>query len=176
MIGPLLDHLAVSSDLCAIVNPSRGGLDERVVEVLRSNERIRSLVYVSCKPDGPALKNFVSLCRNIPDKQKAASRLQGEPFRLVRATPVDMFPQTVWAHSSLFFDIYFDFSFSPFLFVGPLRDGVDLPAMIIAIDWRNKTFSKLFTILFFSESRFIWIYKKEKKNINFFFERNLPSK
>jgi tRNA (uracil-5-)-methyltransferase len=45
------------------------------------------LVYVSCDPK-QALKNIVDLCR--PESQ----RYIGEPFKVQKIQPVDMFPQT----------------------------------------------------------------------------------
>ena len=60
-------------------------LDSKLIRLIRENDRIRSLVYVSCQPDGPAMKNFVDLVKK---------EAKGEPFQLKKAIPVDMFPHT----------------------------------------------------------------------------------
>ncbi|KAM6916187.1 tRNA (uracil-5-)-methyltransferase homolog B [Xenentodon cancila] len=76
--------------LTAVVNPARAGLHHRVVRALRNQTAIRRLVYVSCKPDGEAMRNFRELCCS-PDPQK---KLTGEAFSPTLAVPVDMFPHT----------------------------------------------------------------------------------
>ena len=76
--------------LTAVVNPARAGLHHRVVRALRNHLAIRRLLYVSCKPDGEAMRNFRELCC-APDPQK---KLTGEAFSPTLAVPVDMFPHT----------------------------------------------------------------------------------
>ena len=61
---------------------------DKVIRLLRDNERIRHLVYISCQADGPAMNNFVTLC------QRPNRGLKSEPFQLRAAIPVDMFPHT----------------------------------------------------------------------------------
>lgn len=74
----------------AVVNPARAGLHHRVVRALRNQHAIRRLVYVSCKPDGEAMRNFRELCC-APDPHR---KLTGEAFTPTLAVPVDMFPHT----------------------------------------------------------------------------------
>ncbi|NXU51362.1 TRM2 methyltransferase, partial [Turnix velox] len=45
--------------LVAVVNPSRAGLHYRVVRAIRNCGAIRRLLYISCKPEGEALRNFL---------------------------------------------------------------------------------------------------------------------
>uniref|UniRef100_A0A8C8SJ34 tRNA (uracil(54)-C(5))-methyltransferase n=1 Tax=Pelusios castaneus TaxID=367368 RepID=A0A8C8SJ34_9SAUR len=77
--------------LVAVVNPSRSGLHYRVVRAIRNCKAIRTLVYVSCKPEGETMRNFIEFCCP-PDSRK---KLEGEPFTPVSAVPVDMFPHTI---------------------------------------------------------------------------------
>ncbi|XP_053811930.1 tRNA (uracil-5-)-methyltransferase homolog B isoform X2 [Vidua chalybeata] len=85
--------------LVAVVNPSRAGLHYRVVRAIRNCRAIRRLLYISCKPEGEAMRNFLELCCP-PDPQK---KLAGEPFVPVLAMPFDMFPHTVHCELVLLF-------------------------------------------------------------------------
>ncbi|XP_010221775.1 PREDICTED: tRNA (uracil(54)-C(5))-methyltransferase homolog, partial [Tinamus guttatus] len=76
--------------LVAVVNPSRAGLHHRVVRALRNCRAIRRLLYVSCKPEGEAMRNFLELCCP-PDARR---KLAGDPFAPALAVPFDMFPHT----------------------------------------------------------------------------------
>ncbi|XP_040062557.1 tRNA (uracil(54)-C(5))-methyltransferase homolog-B isoform X2 [Ixodes scapularis] len=78
-----------AEELCAVVNPGRGGLSSKAIRAMRDYKQIKRLVYISCKPEGVAQDNFVQLCRST-----GRSRLLGPPFRPLLACPVDMFPQT----------------------------------------------------------------------------------
>ncbi|XP_034537562.1 tRNA (uracil(54)-C(5))-methyltransferase homolog-B [Notolabrus celidotus] len=82
----------------AVVNPSRAGLHYRVVRALRNQPGIRRLVFVSCKPDGEAMRNFRELC--CPPEQK----LTGKAFTPTLAVPVDMFPHTPHCELVLLFE------------------------------------------------------------------------
>lgn len=84
----------------AVVNPARAGLHPRVVQALRNQPAIRKLVYVSCKPEGEAMKNFRQLCC-APDSWK---KLTGEAFSPTLAVPVDMFPHTPHCEVVLLFE------------------------------------------------------------------------
>ncbi|KAK2921830.1 hypothetical protein Q8A73_001315 [Channa argus] len=87
----LMSQLSLGGgSLTAVVNPARAGLHHRVVRALRNQSAIRRLVYVSCKPDGEAMRNFRELCF-APDQQK---KITGEKFSPTLAVPVDMFPHT----------------------------------------------------------------------------------
>ncbi|XP_072247004.1 tRNA (uracil-5-)-methyltransferase homolog B [Leuresthes tenuis] len=86
--------------LTAVVNPARAGLHHRVVRALRNQPAIRRLVYVSCKPDGEAMRNFREFCC-APDPQK---KLTGEAFSPTLAVPVDMFPHTPHCELVLLFE------------------------------------------------------------------------
>ncbi|XP_073338209.1 tRNA (uracil-5-)-methyltransferase homolog B [Pagrus major] len=84
----------------AVVNPARAGLHRRVVQALRNQPAIRKLVYVSCKPDGEAMRNFRQLCC-APDPWK---KLTGDAFSPTLAVPVDMFPHTPHCELVLLFE------------------------------------------------------------------------
>lgn len=86
--------------VAAVVNPARAGLHHKVVRALRNQPAIRRLIYVSCKPDGEAMRNFRELCC-APDPQK---KLTGEAFSPTLAVPVDMFPHTAHFELVLLFE------------------------------------------------------------------------
>ncbi|XP_076467004.1 tRNA (uracil-5-)-methyltransferase homolog A-like isoform X2 [Babylonia areolata] len=87
------DVLKLDGETMAVVNPSRNGLNKKAIQRLRCCEPIRHLVYISCKPRGNALINFLDLVVEESEDHP------GEPFRAVKAVGVDMFPQTI--HSEL---------------------------------------------------------------------------
>ncbi|XP_026212156.1 tRNA (uracil(54)-C(5))-methyltransferase homolog-B isoform X2 [Anabas testudineus] len=97
----LMSHLSpAGGGLTAVVNPARAGLHHRVVRALRNEPAIRRLVYVSCKPEGEAMRNFRELCC-APSLQK---KLTGEAFSPTLAVPVDMFPHTPHCELVLLFE------------------------------------------------------------------------
>lgn len=73
--------------------------DYRVVRAIRNCRAIRRLLYISCKPEGEAMRNFLELCCP-PDPRK---KMAGEPFAPVMAIPFDMFPHTVHCELVLLF-------------------------------------------------------------------------
>uniref|UniRef100_A0A3P8SV06 tRNA (uracil(54)-C(5))-methyltransferase n=1 Tax=Amphiprion percula TaxID=161767 RepID=A0A3P8SV06_AMPPE len=91
---------SVGRGLTAVVNPARAGLHHKVIRALRNQPAIRRLVYVSCKPDGEAMRNFKELCC-APDPKK---KLTGEAFTPILAVPVDMFPHTPHCELVLLFE------------------------------------------------------------------------
>lgn len=101
VLPTLISQLSsVAGDLTAVVNPSRAGLHPKVVRALRNQAAIRRLVYVSCKPDGEAMRNFRELCC-APDLEK---KLTGHAFSPTLAVPVDMFPHTPHCELVLLFE------------------------------------------------------------------------
>ncbi|XP_066535805.1 tRNA (uracil-5-)-methyltransferase homolog B [Hoplias malabaricus] len=99
VLPKLMPTLGSAEGLMAIVNPSRAGLHYRVISALRNHSSIRRLVYISCKPEGEAMRNFRELCGNT-NWQK----LTGEAFRPTLAVPVDMFPHTPHCELVLVFE------------------------------------------------------------------------
>ncbi|XP_023863416.1 tRNA (uracil-5-)-methyltransferase homolog B isoform X1 [Salvelinus sp. IW2-2015] len=100
----LMEVLGSTTDsggpLTAVVNPARAGLHYRVIRALRNNSSIRRLLYISCKPEGEAMRNFRELCCS-PDPHR---KLTGEAFRPTVAVPVDMFPHTPHCELLLVFE------------------------------------------------------------------------
>ncbi|KAK4810029.1 hypothetical protein QYF61_005092 [Mycteria americana] len=81
--------------------------DYRVVRAIRNCTSIRRLLYISCKPEGEAMRNFLEdalfafhrlCCPSDPGK-----KLTGEPFAPTLAVPFDMFPHTVHCELVLLF-------------------------------------------------------------------------
>lgn len=82
----------------ALVDPARDGLHNDVIRAIRLNERIERLVYVSCNPTGSLVRDATMLC-GPPTK-----RLKGLPFKVVSATPADIFPLTDHCEMVMVFD------------------------------------------------------------------------
>ncbi|XP_076354258.1 tRNA (uracil-5-)-methyltransferase homolog A isoform X2 [Tachypleus tridentatus] len=78
---------AESSNIVAVVDPPRAGLQIKVIKTVRATTQIHHLIYVSCSPE-TALTNFVDLCR------PASNNYRGDCFVPVIAIPVDLFPHT----------------------------------------------------------------------------------
>ncbi|XP_028408416.1 tRNA (uracil-5-)-methyltransferase homolog A-like isoform X2 [Dendronephthya gigantea] len=75
------------SEVIAILDPPRAGCHGKVLQAVRRCSRIQKLVYVSCSPSS-VIKDFISLCRPM------SKRTKGDPFQIVKALPIDLFPQT----------------------------------------------------------------------------------
>ncbi|KAI8486889.1 tRNA (uracil(54)-C(5))-methyltransferase -B [Branchiostoma belcheri] len=84
----LIPELQNTPEVVAVVDPARKGLNPRVTGAIRNCPSLNRLVYVSCKPRGETMRNFIELCSPPTDK------VQGPPFVPVRAVPIDMFPHT----------------------------------------------------------------------------------
>ena len=79
---------STGSEVVAVVNPGRGGVNREVVEHLRSLPLLSSLVYISCEPeDRQVVGNMLSLVK-VHKKEKTL------PFTLTNVIPIDMFPHT----------------------------------------------------------------------------------
>lgn len=100
VLPDLMPTLNCDGGLTAVVNPSRAGLHYRVVRALRNHPAIRRLVYISCKPDGEAMRNFRELCCGSGFKRK----ITGEAFKPTVAVPVDLFPHTPHCELVLVFE------------------------------------------------------------------------
>ncbi|XP_066282615.1 tRNA (uracil-5-)-methyltransferase homolog B-like [Branchiostoma lanceolatum] len=84
----LVPELQNTPEVVAVVDPARKGLNPKVTGAIRNCPSLNRLVYVSCKPRGETMRNFIELCGPTTDK------VQGAPFVPVRAVPIDMFPHT----------------------------------------------------------------------------------
>ncbi|KAL1558554.1 zinc finger CCCH domain-containing protein 24 [Salvia divinorum] len=102
-------------NVVAIVDPPRVGLHPTVIKVLRTQSRLRRLVYISCNPES-LVANAIELCTPSPDKSekgnnknnrgwrnmsaaglarhRSKSMPESEPFKPVKAMAVDLFPHT----------------------------------------------------------------------------------
>lgn len=102
-------------NVVAIVDPPRVGLHPTVIKVLRTQSRLRRLVYISCNPES-LVANAIELCtpsleksekgnnknnrgwRNMSSASLARHRTKSmpnsEPFKPVKAMAVDLFPHT----------------------------------------------------------------------------------
>ncbi|CAI5450922.1 unnamed protein product [Caenorhabditis angaria] len=75
------------SRLVGVLDPPRAGMHEKVILACRELDTLRRLIFVSCEPNA-AIKNIVDLCR------QTSRKFGGEPFKISKIQPVDMFPQT----------------------------------------------------------------------------------
>ncbi|KAL0436440.1 UNVERIFIED_CONTAM: Zinc finger CCCH domain-containing protein 24 [Sesamum radiatum] len=102
-------------NVVAIVDPPRVGLHPTVIKVLRTQSRLRRLVYISCNPES-LVANAIELCTPSLDKtekgtnknnrgwknmssaglarHRAKSMPNSEPFKPVKSMAVDLFPHT----------------------------------------------------------------------------------
>ncbi|CAN4120321.1 unnamed protein product [Withania somnifera] len=101
-------------NVVAIVDPPRAGLHPTVIKLLRTNSRLRRLVYISCNPES-LVANAIELCTPSPDETKGKNKNNrlwrkmnsatlarhrtksmpnSEPFQPVKAMAVDLFPHT----------------------------------------------------------------------------------
>lgn len=88
---PLLcRELTGCTDVVAVVNPGRGGLHPRVIETIRATHGINKLIYLSNRPQGYALANFVSLAHCKPGTKIAKFPSMVPSF----AFSVDTLPHT----------------------------------------------------------------------------------
>ena len=89
-LAPTTDTLTYEyDDVVAIVDPPRAGLHRNVLTALRSEQRLKKLVYVSCNPESMALN-----CAELCTPQGPTGDSGGAPFRPVKAIAVDLFPHT----------------------------------------------------------------------------------
>lgn len=84
---PSLMWRVAGQEVVVIVDPPRAGLHSDVVRAIRKSPLVGHLLYISCKPNA-ALSNIVHFTRQI------SKRISGDPFRVVQAVPVDLFPHT----------------------------------------------------------------------------------
>lgn len=100
VLPKIMPNLCPEGELMAVVNPSRAGLHYRVTRALRNHTAIKRLIYISCKPQGEAMRNFRELCGRADFRKK----FSGEPFKPILAVPVDMFPHTSHCELVLVFE------------------------------------------------------------------------
>ncbi|GAB6030338.1 tRNA methyltransferase 2 [Chamberlinius hualienensis] len=76
-----------NEEVVAIVDPPRAGLHNKVIRSIRSCKGLRRLIYVACDLSA-ASRNLIDLCR--PESKQ----YHGEPFEMIKAGGVDLFPHT----------------------------------------------------------------------------------
>ncbi|XP_070618823.1 tRNA (uracil-5-)-methyltransferase homolog A [Erythrolamprus reginae] len=96
LVPHLVNTLALHKTV-TIVDPPRAGLHSKVILAIRKAEHLKKLLYVSCNPRA-AMNNFVDLCR------APSHRVKGSPFRVIKATAVDLFPHTMHCEMLFFFE------------------------------------------------------------------------
>ena len=82
-----------SVDAICVVDPPRSGLHKSVINAIRENEKLKSVIYVSCNPKSLA-EDLVRFCEPLtssPDEEGIAVNMKFEPIKFVA---VDMFPGT----------------------------------------------------------------------------------
>lgn len=90
------DHL--DNNVVAILNPGSSGVNKELIKSIRNCEKIKKVIYISCKPVGNVLKNFSHLILPVSDD------LYGKQFVPIVAVPVDMFPQTLHCELLVLFE------------------------------------------------------------------------
>lgn len=101
-----IDSLISSSDpismptLClslfAILDPPRSGLPRSVTQTLRACTTLRRVIYIACNPHSMGFRDNISWLTKSASQphKKKRKEINGEPFRVVRARAIDMFPHT----------------------------------------------------------------------------------
>jgi len=97
VIKDIINALPADCPIVAVLDPPRSGVHADVIKTLRSCERLRRLVYVSCNPEA-AVGNWIDLQRST------SKAFQYSPFILSKVIPVDMFPHTEHYELVLRFD------------------------------------------------------------------------
>lgn len=97
IIRDIINAIPMDCPIVAVLDPPRNGVHPDVIKTLRSCERLRRLVYVSCNPEA-AVGNWVDLQR------PTSKAFHHSPFELSKAIPVDMFPHTEHCELVLRFD------------------------------------------------------------------------
>lgn len=80
----------------AVVDPPREGLHSDCCKAIRNCAAIERLVYISCNPKKSLVRDSVLLCGSNGSKV--------EPFRPVKAIPLDLFPHTDHCEMVLIFE------------------------------------------------------------------------
>ena len=87
-VMPSLGEQFFRQRIVVVANPGRAGLRSSVIAAIREIEQITKLVYIACKPQGDAMKNFFHL------SVAQTPNCPGSALLPINAIPVDMFPQT----------------------------------------------------------------------------------
>ena len=88
------DETIGRSRIICVVDPPRVGLHKSVIQAIRENEEIKSLIYVSCNPRsmGEDLAKFCEPLTSCPEEEGVAVNARFAPKS---AVAVDMFPNTI---------------------------------------------------------------------------------
>jgi tRNA (uracil-5-)-methyltransferase len=97
VIRDVINSIPEGIPIVVVLDPPRSGVHSDVIKTIRASSRIDRVVFVACNPSA-AVMNFVDLSR------PTSKSYQGTPFTLIKAVPVDMFPQTEHCELVLQFD------------------------------------------------------------------------
>ena len=93
--------------VCVVLDPPRAGLAPGVARAVRRSAKCARVVLVSCNPCGTAYRaDFVVKGGGLQNTIRLLTKRGGRdaPFKLTRATPVDLFPHTPHCELVLRFD------------------------------------------------------------------------
>ena len=97
VLREVINSIPEGVPIVVVLDPPRSGVHADVIKTIRSSARIDRVVFVACNPSA-TVGNFVDLSR------PTSKAFAGLPFTLIKAVPVDMFPQTEHCELVLQFD------------------------------------------------------------------------
>ncbi|CAJ1380975.1 unnamed protein product [Effrenium voratum] len=86
LVPKILGDMDSTSEVVAVVDPSRAGLHPRLVDILRGRMQVSRIVYISC--------NAESMAEDVA-KLGTSTEEEADDFVPTRTVAVDSFPQTV---------------------------------------------------------------------------------
>lgn len=97
VIREVINSIPEGVPIIVVLDPPRSGVHSDVIKTIRSSPRIDRVIFVACNPN--------AVVGNLVDFSRPTSKaFAGLPFTLIKAVPVDMFPQTEHCELVLQFD------------------------------------------------------------------------